>query len=214
MSNARAIWGRVKKSKATGKKSEFLRDGKYVLGVLQIMSKVSEQSGLNFIARMVVLKSESKGDLDPKTKQPVIPNPVGSVVGYIQQLDAFPKTAPGNVKAFMLELGGMSEAEGDTIEEVEIDGKKVQMSKLEILGEAAGGPEQLARGMILTCSTRQAAVKTGKNIGAINTYPQFSHVGEDPASTEFGGNNDADVARRRAEWDKTYPLELDGESED
>lgn len=211
MSNARAIWGRVKKSKATGKKSEFLRDGKYTLGVLQIMSFQSEESGLNFVAKMLVLKSESKGDLDPKTKQPVIPNPVGSVVGYIQQLDAYPKTAPGNVKAFMLELGGMSEAESEELEEIEIDGKKVQMSRLEILGESAEGPEQLARGMLLTCSTRQAAVKSGKNQGAINTYPQFSHVGEASDATEFGGNNDEDIARRRAEWDKTNPIEVRGE---
>lgn len=211
--STRAIFSRAKKAQATGKKSEFLRDGSYVLGVLQIISKKSDQSGLNFIARMLVLKSESKGDLDPVTQKPVIPNPVGSVVGYIQQLDAYPKTAPGNVKAFMLELGGMTEQEGDTIEEVEIDGKKVQMSRLEILGEGAAGPEQLARGMLLNCSTRQAQVKTGKNAGKINTYPQFDHVGDAADATEFGGNSDEDVARRRAEWDKTHPVQEVSDSE-
>ena len=208
MSNARAIWGRVKKAKATGKKSEFIRDGKYVFGVLQIISKQSDESGLNFIARLLVLKAESKGDLDPKTKQPVIPNPVGSVVGYVQQLDAYPKTAPGNVKAFMLALGNMSESEGDTVTEVDIGGGKVvQMSNLEVLGEGAAGPEQMARGMIIACTTRQGTVKTGKNAGNVNTYPQFDPIGQETDATEFGGNGDEDVARRRAEWDKNYPVE-------
>jgi|CXWL01.1.fsa_nt_gi hypothetical protein len=208
MSNARAIWGRVRKSKAAGKKSEFIRDGKYIFGVLQIISKVSTESGLNFIARLLVLKAESKGDLDPKTKAPVVPNPVGSVVGYVQQLDAYPKTAPGNVKAFMLSLGGMSESDGDAMTEVDLgDGKKVQMSNLEVLGEGASGPDQLARGMLIACSTRQGAVKSGKNAGNINTYPQFDPVSEATDATEFGGNNDADVARRRAEWDKDHPVE-------
>jgi hypothetical protein len=207
MSNARAIWGRVKKSKATGKKSEFIRDGKYLLGVLQIITMTSDESGLNFIARLLVLKSESKGDLDPKTKQPVTPNPAGSVVGFVQQPDAFPKTAPGNIKAFMLALSGMSEEQGDEMVEVEIDGKTLQMANIEVLGEGAAGKEQLARGMLISCATRQGQVKTGKNAGQINTYPQFDHVGDAPDATEFGGNGDADVARRRAEWDKTYPLE-------
>lgn len=204
---ARAIWGRVRKAQATGRKSEFIRDGRYILGVLQIISKVSEQSGLNFIARMLVLKSESKGDVDQKTKQPITPSAVGSVVGYVQQLDKYPKTAPGNVKAYMLELAGMSESDADQVEVVEIDGKQLQMSRFEILGEGASGPEQLSRGMLIRCSTRQGEVKSGPNAGKINTYPQFEHVSEDPNATEFGGNDDAGIAKRREEWDKIHPVQ-------
>lgn len=212
MSNARAIWGRVKKSKATGKKSENIEAGKYLFGVLQIISRTTEQKGLVFIAKMLVLKSEYHGAVDPDNKKdgvapPITPAPVGATRGYVQLLDKYRDTAPGNVKAYMLELGGMTEDDADQVETVEIDGKQLQMSRLELLGEGAGGPEQLARGMLIRCETRMAKVQKGDRIGKHNHYPQWDHVGDALDATEFGGNSDAQVAARRAEWDKSHPIE-------
>lgn len=216
--NARAIWGRVRKSKATGKQSENLEAGKYILGVLQIISRVTEMKGLVFIAKMLVLKSEYHGAVDPDTivdgKPKVLtPAPVGVVRGYVQLLDKYRDTAPGNVKAYMLALVGLTEEDGDTMENVEIDGKTLQMSKLEIIGEGAAGEDQQARGMLIRCETRMAKVKKGDRAGKHNHYPQWDHVGDEKDATEFGGNSDEDVARRRAEWDKTHPIEAVGDDE-
>jgi hypothetical protein len=202
----------VKKSKATGKQSENLEAGRYILGVLQIISRVTEQKGLVFIAKMLVLKSEYHGAVDPDNlidgkPKVIVPAPVGVVRGYVLLLDKHRDTAPGNVKAYMLELVGLTEDDGDTLEDVEIDGKKVQMSKLEIIGEGAAGEEQQARGMLIACETRMAKVKKGDRAGKHNHYPQWTHIGDEPTATEFGGNSDEDVARRRAEWDKTHPIE-------
>lgn len=213
MGNARAIWGRVKNKKAAGNQSENIEAGKYIFGVLQIISRETEMKGLIFVAKMLVLKSEYHGAVDPdKEGTPKItPAAQGATRGYVQLMDKFRDTAPGNVKAYMNALAGMTDAEADQLTEVEIDGKKVQLTQLEVIGEGMSGEDQLARGMIIRCETRMAKVKKGDRAGKHNHYPQFTHIGDEADATEFGGNSDEDVARRRAEWDKTFPLEAVGD---
>jgi hypothetical protein len=178
------VFAKIAAARASMKSDNF-RDGKGVALVEELI--VGKFFGGNtFVARTKIVKSESKGDLDPTTKQPVTPNAPGSSVGWPQMLDKH-ASALGNVKAFTLNLLGFKEAEvtsdqfGEALERL--------ISK-----------EQPARGMLIGYETYQQATRSGANAGKINTYVRWVHV---PPSA---GNSPEEILKRRAELDKIAPL--------
>ena len=179
----RAMLDLIGGSKASSK-SDNIRDGRGVMLVEEILSFVGNE-GATFVARGEILSSESKGDTDPITKAPIPPNAVGSQVGWPQKLQKF-KSSPGNVKKFVLELLGYTEAEVD--------------SKPGSFAEAMGqllAPQQPARGMVINYSTYQQSTRSGPNAGKVNTYVNWSHAAD---------NSPEVIAQRRKMLDEKRPL--------
>jgi hypothetical protein len=179
----RAMLDAIGASKASNK-SDNIRDGQGVLLVEEIVS-FDGNDGPTFVARCEVVSSSSKGDVDPVTKQPTVPNAVGSQVGWVQKLQKF-KSSMGNVKKFIVELAGETEAALDAT-----PGK---------FAEVAGGllsDAQPARGMLINYSTYQQTTRSGPNAGKVNTYVNWSHHAD---------NSDAAIDARRADLDKRRPL--------
>jgi hypothetical protein len=185
------IFDAIANSKASNKSDNF-RDGKGIALIEQCIHE-NMNEGPTFVGRFKILHSESKGDLDPKTKQPVAPNAAGSRVGWPQKLAKF-KSALGNVKAMILNTLGMKEAE-------------VSPDDFKATYREATGAAQPFRGFIVTYETYQQAVRAGVNAGQVNTYVRFGHVGQDPKATPVGGNTKEEIAKRRADLDKEAPLD-------
>ena len=163
---------KVGAAKANTKGDNF-RDG-YGLAVIEELIYDRMNDGLTFVARCKILESNSKGDFDPVTKQPVQPNAVGSQVGWPQKVEKH-KSAVGNVKSFVLALLGEDESA------VTPD----QFGKA--LFDLTQGKEQPARGMVIKYSTYQQAVRA---TGKVNTYVGWS--------TAEGNTPEKIAARRKA----------------
>ena len=181
----RNIFSLVANSQANNKSDNF-RDGKGIAEVVQCIGKPDANDGPTFIARFKIVSSESKGDMDPKTKQPIQPNAPGSRVGWPQKLTKF-KSAPGNVKSFFLNLLGKKESD------------MTAESFTETMKDAIS-PKQPARGMLVAYETYQQETKSGANKGAINTYVRFVNVPKEK------GNTPEEIKKRREELDKTDPV--------
>jgi hypothetical protein len=180
----RSIYKNSYQAKANGKSDNFV-DGQGTAVILQCIGKTDGNEGPTFIARLKIVESSNKGDRDDKGEL-VPPNAVGSTVGWVQKLTKF-KSAPGNLKGFILNTLGMKESE---------------VGEDDYIGAcaAAEGPEQALRGMLVKFSSYRQTTKGGPNAGKTNTYIQFS-----PVSVE-AGNDGAKIAARRAELDKTDPV--------
>ena len=167
-------------------KSDFIRDGKGVLLLEEcIYDKMND--GRTWVSRFEVVEAVSKGDLD-KDGKPVVPNAVGSHVGWVQQPEKF-KSAAGNIKSFVLALLGYSEAEVD--------------ANPGSFGQAADqlrGPTQPGRGMLIGFETYRQATRSGARPGQVNTYVRFFHIGPE------AGNSKEKIAERRAVLDAKTPL--------
>lgn len=166
-------------------KEDVFKDGKGVVQIRELICKSFFQ-GPTFVARTLVMSSSAKGDLDPVSKQPVQPNAAGSRVGWPQMLQKH-ASAPGNVKAFTLALLGFKEAD-------------VNSQQFQEAFERLVSKEQPARGMLIGYETYQQATRSGANVGKVNTYVRWIHI---PPSQ---GNSPEDIAKRRAELDKTDPM--------
>ena len=164
-------------------KGDYFRDGAGVVVIEELVySEMNE--GETFVARSVIIESQSKGDLDIKSKQPVIPNAPGSHVGWVQQVKKF-KSAAGNIKAFLLALLSVSQ------EEMDASGKFGQT-----MFDLTQGKEQPARGMVLCYSTYRQGTKA--NPGDLRTYVSWS-----PAEA---ANTKEKIAARRAKLDAGQPI--------
>lgn len=180
-------------------KSDNIRDGKYLFLIKKLLLD-ELQEGPTFVAELEVVQAESKGDLNPTTKQPVTPNGVGTTVGYVQKLNKF-LSAGGNTKKFLLAMMGMTEQEGkeNDPEASKTAGEPVSKLRglMDDLFSANGEKVQKARGVYIACSTYQQATKSGANAGQVNTYCNFEHVKQSAA----------EIAARRAKLDATEPRE-------
>lgn len=183
-------------------KSDYFKDGQGLALLKEVIYK-DMNDGPTFVARFTILESSSKGDVDPVTKQPVVPNAPGSEVGWIQKTGK-QKSAAGNVKSFVLALLGYSEAEVDSKPGSFADAV-AQLADLDSNGQDArgaiaskGGVIQPGRGMVVRYATTQAAIRSGPNAGKVLTFVKFSHVGD--------LNTKELIAKRRAELDAAEPL--------
>lgn len=178
------LFGEIGAAKMNNK-TPNLKDGQGVVLIKELLCKKLNE-GPTFIAALKVVSSSSKGDIDQVTKQPVEPSAPGSAVSWIQKLKKF-KSAPGNVKGFI--LTALNKAEASVSPDDFAKALARSISK-----------EQPMRGMLLRYSTYQQQVQSGPTTGQWRTYVNFSHVGRD------AGNSPEEIAARRAELDKEEPL--------
>lgn len=181
----RSIYKTSYQAKASVKGDNFT-DGEGTAVVVQCIGKADGNDGPTFIARFKILESRNKGDRDKDGKE-VPPNVVGSTVGWVQKLTKF-KSAPGNLKAMILSTLGFKEAD---------------VSEDDYIGAcaAAEGPEQALRGMIVKFSSYRQMTKSGARAGEVNTYVTFAHIPPE------NGNDGASIAKRKADLDKTDPIQ-------
>lgn len=178
------LFAKIANSNASLKEDVF-RDGQGVVEIRELICKSFFQ-GPTFVARTKVVSSASKGDVDPVTKQPIAPNAAGSKVGWPQMLQKH-ASAPGNVKGFILALLGFKESD-------------VSPAQFTEAFERLISKDQPARGMLLGYQTYQQATRSGPNAGKTNTYVKWTHV------APSAGNSPEEIAKRRAELDKTDPV--------
>jgi hypothetical protein len=168
----KALFKKIAGSQANNKSDNF-RDGRGVAEIDELKYE-NLNDGATFIARVKILSSEPKDEFELAKFEPGKPhqyveprikaatNPPGSKLGWVQKTDKF-KSAPGNVKAFVLALLGFDEAE---VSEDEF---------AETLEELVG-KDQPAKGMLISFDTYRQMTRTGANAGSINTYVSWAHV--------------------------------------
>lgn len=178
------LFGEIGAAKVNNK-TPNLRDGQGVVLIKELLCKKLNE-GPTFIAALKVVSSSSKGDIDQVTKQPVEPSAPGSAASWIQKLKKF-KSAPGNVKGFL--LTALNKAEANVTPDQFAQALARAISK-----------EQPMRGMLIRFSTYQQQVQSGPTAGQWRTYVNWSFIGKD------AGNSPDEIAARRAELDKEEPL--------
>lgn len=176
--------------------------GQGIVEIEELIMKNMKGTGPTFVARCTVVESHSKGDRvhkplpdgteeDQATGDLIEPNAVGSHPSWPQPLKKF-KSAPGNVKAFVLQLLGKDESKvtGDQFKEA---------MKALVNSNPASGKVQPARGMRIAYATYDQKVRDGARKGKYNTYVTWTHI---PAPT----NSAEEIATRRAALDAARPL--------
>lgn len=184
MSEMDDLYATVANAQANGKGDNY-KDGKGVALIRELVCK-NMNEGPTFIAATKIVESASKGDTDPVNKTPVEPNAVGSTPSWPQKLKKH-KSAPGNVKAFVLAALGFTD--GAVTTEQFAEALKRSVSK-----------EQPMRGMLIGYETYQQAIRGGPNVGKVITLVRWIHV------PPGAGNDAKSIAERRAALDKSDPL--------
>ncbi len=186
----REIYAQIAGSTANNK-SDYIKKGSGQAVILECLKKVGNE-GETFVARLLITASKGK---DGST-----PNAPGDVVGWPQLLTKFKATAMGNVKSFVLNTVGLKESDVTADQFVEtfedainyVPGTKSEYNNREIKAT------QDFRGMLVNYDTydQQTKAQKAQNSKETNTYVKFYHVSEQ-----------GDIAARRAELDKTHPIQ-------
>lgn len=182
----------IGKSRANGK-SDYIRDGKYLFEVIE-HKYFKGDSGPTFVASLRVIESSPKGDYElapfvqgqPHVlKEPrveVVPNPPGSVIGWIQLRGKF-KSSDGNIKGYALALAGKKEA--DVTPQELAEGLKAIISSA-----------QPAKGVLIEGQTYRQVTRSGAYQGRMNVYLSFKSVPRG-AEDDPRGNHPKQIAARR-----------------
>lgn len=175
----RSIFAKVAAAKATSK-GDYIKGGRGQAVVLMCQGKETGELNVpTFIAEVKILTSEAKpGQMSEGAPAPA-PAP-GSVCGWVQKFDK--KPAENATKAFILNLLGFQESE-------------VSVEEFVQTMEQLVAKEQPSRGMLINFDTYEHVTKDKRKM----TLVKWGHVVE--------GNEKEAVAARRAELDKTNPIQ-------
>lgn len=156
-------------------RGEHIRAGRGQFLIRKCLDLKQAQNGRTFVAELQVVKSESVGYSDPKTKQPVLANAPGAVCSYTQPIGTKPQVALPNVKAFLCATLG-------------VNTETISTPDFGQAYEGATGKAQMASGMLVNYTTRPHMTKKGEEITVVN----FFHV------SEKDGNSPEEISARRA----------------
>ena len=175
----RSIFAKIAAAKASSK-GDYIKGGRGQAVVLMCQGKETGANSVpTFIAEVKILTSEQKLDQMFEGKQTQAPA-TGSVYGWVQQFDK--KPAEGATKAFILKLLGFQESE--------VTGDEFIQTMEQLVGSA-----QPARGMLINFDTYEHTTKDKRKMMLV----RWDHVVE--------GNDKDSIAKRRAELDKTNPIQ-------
>lgn len=175
----RSIFAKVAAAKASSK-GDFIKGGRGQAVVLECQGKeTGENNTPTFIARLKIVTSEMKVGQLFEGQQAQAPTP-GSDVAWIQKFDK--KPAEGATKTFILKLLGFQESE--------VTGEDFITTMEQLCGTA-----QPARGMLINFDTYEHITKEKKKM----ILCKWEHVAE--------GNDKDSIAKRRADLDKTNPIQ-------
>ena len=158
----RAIIERMTKAKAS-RGSNFIKPGRYVLGIENLLLQNARKGGAMFVAEFYVEQAEGFNDVF-KNGQLVLPNSPGSRVGWVLKLDEL-DAAMSDMKKFFMAMVGVTDEE------------KVSESDLFQVAYLLTGPDQKARGYLMRDDTYQYVTKSkGQEI----TLNQWTEIKEAP----------------------------------
>lgn len=199
----RGIFSAVANS-STNNKSDFFKKGSGRAVVLEMLHKDSDQNGLVFVLRALILSSRQK-DKD------VLPNNPGDVVGWPQLLEhpKMKKMAQQNVKTALLNITGTKESEVTEAQFVELweDAINYEAGTISEYNQRKIEKVQDLRGFLFDFDTydqqtkdQKAADKAAIDAGKTppkqtNTYVNFAFV-----------EDQGDIEARRKDLDKTHPV--------
>lgn len=199
----RGIFSAVANS-STNNKSDFFKKGSGRAVVLEMLHKNSDQNGLVFVLRALILSSRQK-DKD------VLPNNPGDVVGWPQLLEhpKMKKMAQQNVKTALLNITGTKESEVTEAQFVELweDAINYEAGTISEYNQRKIEKVQDLRGFLFDFDTydqqtkdQKAADKAAIDAGKTppkqtNTYVNFAFV-----------EDQGDIEARRKDLDKTHPV--------
>lgn len=134
----------------------YIRDGEYAFLIEKVIGE-KKFNGETLIVEFFVVRA--KPSSDPTVTAP--PNPVGSRCSYVINLDKNP-SAPGNVKAFLMALMGISDV-------------KDEKEFVDTINEMCGDG-QPARGMLIGDETFRKPIQKGPNAGKPFTGHNWKHI--------------------------------------
>lgn len=199
----RGIFASVANS-STNNKSDFFKKGSGRAVVLEMLHKNSDQNGLVFVMRALILSSRKKDEA-------VIPNSPGDVVGWPQLLEhtKMKKMAQQNVKTALLNITGTKESEVTEAQFVELweDAINYEPGTISEYNQRKIEKVQDLRGFLFDFDTYdqqtkdqkaadKAAIDSGKTPPKqTNTYVNFAFVPDQ-----------GDLEARIKDLDKTHPV--------
>lgn len=185
MSIDKALAEKISKAKKLGAVRNYLKPfTEGTLDVLQVSMK-NGYTGRSFLVKVVIVESRSLDDRFPAHK----PMEVSSLVWKPDEVGKKGEMQLGNIITFISEAlgGGDIEVTADDIESV-------------------GSEEQPLRGIRLKYWNKPSA-KEIEAKAAILATGQLTDVKSYPRLTAHPDNSETTVAARRADYDKTHPIE-------
>lgn len=199
----RGIFASVANS-SINNKSDFFKKGSGRAVVLEMLHKNSDQNGLVFVMRALILSSRKKDES-------VIPNSPGDVVGWPQLLEhpKMKKMAQQNVKTALLNITGTKESEVTEAQFVELweDAINYEAGTISEYNQRKIEKVQDLRGFLFDFDTYDQQTKDQKAADAAavaagktppkqtNTYVNFAFVPDQ-----------GDIEARIKDLDKTHPV--------
>lgn len=199
----RGIFSAVANS-STNNKSDFFKKGSGRAVVLEMLHKNSEQNGLVFVLRALIISSRQK---DPA----VLPNAPGDVVGWPQLLEhpKMKRMAQQNVKTALLNITGTNEKEVTEAQFVELweDAINYEKGTISEYNQRKIEKVQDLRGFLFDFDTYDEQTKSQKEDDKaavlankppprqFNTYVKFAFV-----------EDQGDIEARIKDLDKTHPI--------
>lgn len=200
---SRAIFTAVANA-STNNKSDFFKKGSGRAVVLEMLHKNSDQNGVVFVMRALILSSRQKDVA-------VIPNAPGDVVGWPQLLEhpKMKKMAQQNVRTALLNITGTKESEVTEAQFVELweDAINYEPGTISEYNQRKINKVQDLRGFLFDYDTYDQQTKDQKAADAAaiaagktppkqtNTYVTFSFV-----------EDQGDLEKRIADLNKTNPI--------
>jgi hypothetical protein len=152
----------------------FIRPGSGVL-VVKALKCEDLYKGSTFILEAIVESSSNDPTALDASGKPILANPPGSEVGYIQQLEANEDVAFPATKRLLLDLFGEDDAslEAEAAERAKTTPGFTATDAFAEVFELACSAQQPARGMRIGYSTYQKKAKTsGKDL----VLPKWTHI--------------------------------------
>lgn len=222
------IFSRISESKVT-QSGNWIKDGKYLLAIKECKYE-RKTKGQTWITELIVLAASPIAGMHEKDGQAchaneagailVVPNAPQTSASFVRVVDdAKVPNGPGDVKAFVIALGGSNEAKFDA-DEAQAKLKRMQE-------EAAGvpedkrtrspfalscalicGPEQKMRGLLIECETVRGVIQKGDNKGKPIVKQKWKHVPFKHANPEVQAQLRAEIAARRTAIDNGQPVPM------
>lgn len=181
--------------------SDYFKDGTGTAVILENLQKTKDGEE-KFIARMKIVA------VTPKSGLPA--NVIGEQVGWIQMVSKFPKVAKPNIQKYIMAIVNGNKdtiAIEDFVATCE-DCVNYQPGAISEYNGRKIEVVQAARGMLIKFDTYRQATNKQKVANAANptkppetsVFVNWSHV------DEAHGNDEASIAKRRAELDATDPI--------
>jgi hypothetical protein len=222
------IFSRISESKVT-QSGNWIKDGKYLLAIKECKYE-RKTKGQTWISELIVLASTPIPGMYEKDGQAchanepgailVVPNAPQSAVSFVRVVDdARTPNSPGDVKAFVIALGGSNEQKFDSDE--------AQAKLKRMTEEAAGVPEdkrtrspfalscalicgveQKMRGLLIECETVRGVIQKGDNKGKPIVKQRWKHVSFKHSNPEIQAQLRAEIAERRRCIDLGLPVPM------